>query len=562
MAKFTKLNIAALTGLTLLLLSCANQIPPPGGDEDLIPPEVSEVFPPNGTTNFKEDYIEIEFSEYVETRSVQDAIFISPEISEVLEFDWTGRTLEITFPDSLKPNTTYTITVGTDAVDLNNKNNMATSFIFAFSTGDEIDNGTVRGRVYDREPEGVLITAYKIDGDEINPTETKPDYRSQVDADGTFRLLGLAEGRYRIFALKDDFRDFLYNIGDDEYGSPYKEIQLTDTDSVFVGLNFLLTKEDTIKPDLFNVTMTDKHHFLVEFGEYIDSTRISTENFFLIDSTSGTRYDFNYFFKGRAKAKSYFLAIRDSIPEENDVHLVSYGYFDKYGNEADTQFTSIIVNTSPDTTKNNFQTIETPIGGSIIDYAEPRFIVKFEDGFDTLAAGRGVRFLNKKKETVPFKINFLDNSSFEMGILRALESRENFELELDLSYFTDIAGNRSDSVHIETISTNNELNYSGAYGEVRNLDEEASGIVILTSLDNAVRSYEMKIGTGRDFSFERVLPGSYLIMCFVDNDSDGKYNYGSIYPYEPSDRFHFYPDTLRLRARWPVTDVFLNFPTQ
>ena len=38
--------------LTLLLInSCAHQLPPGGGDVDMIPPEVVETYPPDGTIN-------------------------------------------------------------------------------------------------------------------------------------------------------------------------------------------------------------------------------------------------------------------------------------------------------------------------------------------------------------------------------------------------------------------------------------------------------------------------------------------------------------------------------
>ncbi len=57
-----------------LLLGCANQLPPGGGEVDKIPPEIIYSYPENGTINFKDDYIEFEFSEYVDKRSFKDAI--------------------------------------------------------------------------------------------------------------------------------------------------------------------------------------------------------------------------------------------------------------------------------------------------------------------------------------------------------------------------------------------------------------------------------------------------------------------------------------------------------
>ena len=63
---------------SLLLIKCANQLPPPGGPVDRVPPEVLEVYPPNGTTNFDDDHLEITFSECIDKMSIMNALFISP----------------------------------------------------------------------------------------------------------------------------------------------------------------------------------------------------------------------------------------------------------------------------------------------------------------------------------------------------------------------------------------------------------------------------------------------------------------------------------------------------
>lgn len=107
MAKKSKLIFRSfITGTLILISGCANQLPPSGGEPDTTPPQVLELFPPNGTTNFHENYFEMTFSEYVDKRSVQDAIFISPALKKTLVYDWSGKTLTVYFQDTLKQNTT------------------------------------------------------------------------------------------------------------------------------------------------------------------------------------------------------------------------------------------------------------------------------------------------------------------------------------------------------------------------------------------------------------------------------------------------------------------------
>jgi len=133
----------------LLSFHCANQLPPGGGEADLIPPKIVSTYQENRTTGFGDNYFEIEFSEYVDKRTFKDAIFISPPVDGNLEVSWTNRYARVFFPSELRPDMTYSISIGTDVVDYNNRNRMDSAFTFAFSTGEKIDNGKIEGFVSD-----------------------------------------------------------------------------------------------------------------------------------------------------------------------------------------------------------------------------------------------------------------------------------------------------------------------------------------------------------------------------------------------------------------------------
>ncbi|HEX9251420.1 MAG TPA: Ig-like domain-containing protein, partial [Ignavibacteriaceae bacterium] len=268
------------------LAGCANQLPPGGGEIDTIPPVIISSYPENGTTNFKDDYIELEFSEYVDKRSFKDALFISPAIDGQPEISWSGKSVEINFPKGLKDSLTYVVTIGTDVVDVNNKNRMANSFSFSFATGSLIDKRSIDGKVYGKNVEGTLIFAYKYSDDTTKYLYKKPDYLSQIGKDGSYKLTGLAEAVYLVFAVKDEFRDLLYQADQDWIGMPSKEISLTNTDSSFTGLNFFLMKVDTVKPRILGTVMTDKNHFVITLSEECDSSTYLANNFQIIDSTS------------------------------------------------------------------------------------------------------------------------------------------------------------------------------------------------------------------------------------------------------------------------------------
>ncbi len=199
--------------------------------------------------------------------------------------------MEVTFPEKLKDDVTYTITIGTDVVDLNNKNRMAQSFTFAFSTGDKIDRKIISGKVYGKEQEGIFIYAYKIDESADSLLKHKPDYVSQTGVDGNFSMQGLGSGNYRVYAVNDQFRDYLYQQDQDEIGIPHQDILLTETDSIYTNLYFLLSNADTTKPRLISAVMTDRNHLLVSSSKILEEHSVRSENFSLFDSTDNKNYE-------------------------------------------------------------------------------------------------------------------------------------------------------------------------------------------------------------------------------------------------------------------------------
>ncbi len=224
--------------LGMLLNNCANQLPPGGGEIDRVPPEITELYPPNGTINYKETYFELTFSKYIEKRSLKDAIFISPAINGNIEIDWTGHSATINFPEKLRDSTTYVVTIGTDLVDFNNKNRMAQSYTFSFSTGDKIDKKVITGKVFDEKPSGIMIFAYKKGKVDPDPKQTKPDFISQAGIDGRYKIAGLAAGDYRLFAVMNESRDLLFHPGQDRIGMPFKDVIFSEQDTLFSNLNF------------------------------------------------------------------------------------------------------------------------------------------------------------------------------------------------------------------------------------------------------------------------------------------------------------------------------------
>ncbi len=558
MAKKTKLLQILLTViLAFTLVKCAHQLPPTGGPVDTIPPEIIDTFPPNGTTNFSDDHIDFTFSEYVEKRSVKDAIFISPNIAGEKDFDWNGRTLEISFEkDSLLSNTTYSVTVGTDVKDVNHGNNMAGAFTLYFSTGAKIDKGVISGKVFATKPLGIMIFAYKESLGKDNPLKDKPNYISQVGKDGMFKIGGLSADNYKIIAVRDKFMDLLYNIGEDAFGVPFKKASITAKDSLISGVNFFMSREDTTAPNILDATMTDRNHVFLKLSEPLDSSKLSASNFYFYDSSSSQKSPINFWFKKKNKSSEYFLAFSDTLNSADENYLIAENIYDKAGNQLPHIELPIAVNEKPDTVSVNITSLFTDYNGKINPH-DAIIFAEFSDAVDSQKAKRGIEVFDKDSVKQKFNVRF-PNSALAKITLLSVKPDNKYSFAFNLNYFQDAAGNVKDTTYFKTLTSMGKLNFSGAEGMVK-INSQKPVIVHLQKADDEKIIYTQKLVQNKNFKFSSVVPGKYLLWAFEDKNRNGKYDFGKVLPYTLSERFQFYSDTLNLRARWPVGDILLKF---
>jgi hypothetical protein len=551
----TKFLISVL--LSLNLLRCANQLPPPGGEPDKIPPIIVEVYPNDGTIKFDENYFELEFSEYVDKRSVTDAIFISPFIEGALEYSWSGTTLEATFPEKLKDSVTYTITIGTDVVDLNNKNRMAQAFTFTFSTGAKIDRKIISGKVYGKEKEGIFIYAYKIDEGTDSLLKRKPDYVSQTGVDGNFSMQGLGSGNYRIFSVNDQFRDYLYQQDQDQIGVPHQDILLTDQDSIYTNLYFLLFNADTTKPRLISSIMTDRNHLLVSSSKILDQNSILAENFSLFDSTDNKNYEITYAFKGKTKSEEFILMLNAQINPDNQVYLFADILIDLLNNVTIDDFTKVVVSDRVDTSFIKIASTE-PANGGLVDFENTQIKIFFDEAFNKDGINTSIALTDTFNKPIGLDIEFMDDATLIIKSAENLKPDKNYIVKLQLGSFVDIAGNRKDSLFTLKFKTISGLEFTGLSGNIIDLSFAKNPYLVLENTAEHQLKYEQKLESDK-FEFSRIEPGKYLLWCYLDENGNGKFDYGWPEPIEYSEIFSFYPDTLNLRPRWEVSDLIFKF---
>jgi hypothetical protein len=199
--------------IPLFFPRCANIIPPTGGPRDTIPPVVLNSSPQNFSTRVAGKEIRIEFDEFIELRNINQQFIITPPQRERPEFRVRGRNLFIDLNTDLIANTTYTLNFGNAIVDLNEGNPLA-NYEFVFSTGDVIDSLSYSGIVldaYTNQPvEGAVVMLYDQLQDSI-PYLQMPLYAIRTGKDGRFRMNNLRSDTFKVFALKDENNNYLYD---------------------------------------------------------------------------------------------------------------------------------------------------------------------------------------------------------------------------------------------------------------------------------------------------------------------------------------------------------------
>jgi hypothetical protein len=563
----TLTSVVLPAALGMMMAACAGQIEPPGGPPDITPPGVVRTEPDTNAVNVRPDRIVLEFSEYVDRRTVEEAIFISPYVGE-LSFDWSGTEVEIRFPEPLRDNITYVLTVGTDVKDQRANNRMAAGFTLAFATGDSIDRGAIGGRVVAEAPEGVMIFAYSLAArrpDTLNPSLIRPEYVTQTGKDGKFLLSNLAPATYRVFAVRDAFRDLMYDRGADDIGVAPADVTLGPLQQRLGGLTFRLSRVDTTAPFPTSVNVFDRHHLLAKFSEPIDSASVVAAAVSVTDTVARSRLTIALMYHDRATMQALGVLLADTLQEERGYQFSAIGLRDKAGNVSDStvpvlEFTGTA---RPDTLRPTF-TIDG-VGDTSRGVPPWRsFEVRFSEPVLQGSARDAVRLLDSLGREVITRREWVGGKDLSVIPRDPLRPAEIYRLTVVLDSIVDCHGNRREdstaSVRIRTLDLRSTGLVAGRIQDEARLGRPGPVAVTVTSVGLSPAVVRTAWAEGKTFALRQIPEGRYILSAFVDSDSSGDYTFGRAHPFRPAERFTLLPDTLRVRARWSVENVIVPFP--
>ncbi len=556
-----KSNINKIIVTLIFFLGCANPLPPSGGPPDKTPPEIVGYAPEQGTVNFKGEAISIEFSEWVNKSKVIGNVFISPEIK--LEYDWSGKELEIEFGEKLDTNVTYALTLGTDYTDLH-QNNPKEAFTLTFSASSRLDSGKIEGKLFAKDASGVFIFAYKIDEinpDTLNPAHTAPKYKTQVGSNGKFKILALREGVYRVMAVRDKYSDGLCGIGADDFGAASGDVSLK-TDSVpFVNIK-LGPPIDETGPGLYYAESIFSDLISLNFSEPISLQSYNQTSFALTDSLT--------------LDTTAVLATFPKRNSETDILIIPEAALDtgktwKIEVIADSSLAKKIPadtvgNAIQDTANVAYFTAE-----ATADTLEPNILkTSIKDSSESVELNHKFEFAFNRPvstENLEDYIEFFQDDSASIGYFSTwqtpidliLRPRENLEtmkwysLSLDLRPLETPRGTSfKDTVLSYDFKTKDVRNHGEAEGKIDSLTEADSLVKIIFESESGRERFVTTPDDSGKWSLSNLPAGSYKVELYYDADGDGEYDYGYPFPFERAEPFIVLENPVKIKSRWTM----------
>ncbi len=539
--------------------NCARQVAPTGGPPDKIPPRIFKVTPDNDSTMVPLDQqVEFEFNESMNRKTLDKAIFITPHPGDRVKYKWKGRKLRVEFQDSLKTNRTYVITLGTDLKD-SHGNSLQKSYTLAFSTGTEISNGKISGKVYsDEKAQGILMWAYILEeGQDVDPEERPGDYITQTDAEGLFELSYLSEGVYRIFAIMDKDKNRFFETGLDGLGITFKDIELTKDSLAVSNINFKTTIKDTIGPALVSVSAQDRNHLVVRFDENLLNDGVEVLTNYTIRTTKTSTEDslgINLAFLNKRDPMEIIFVTDPQIPQmEYEIEIQNLMDISKNPIDLDYNRVEFIASSIADTVKPKIIS-SAPEDSARSVFLDANISFNFTEAMDQNSLQHSFQLRDSSGQVLPGLFQWDTSAFVNFSPTKDLESLSSYTVEVKLDSVFDLFGNAiADSTFLSAFTTINTDTLSSISGTVIDEDSTAQGQIFLKASQTEAngQSYQIQFDVPGPYTFKDILPGTYIIEGFRDRDNNGQYSYGTAVPFHPAERFLVYPEKITIKSRWP-----------
>ncbi|HWK58959.1 MAG TPA: Ig-like domain-containing protein [Parapedobacter sp.] len=516
------------SALILLTWQCASIQQPQGGPKDSIPPTILEETPANLTRNFQAEKIVIEFDEFIKLSNPFKEISVSPDLDQPINPRVKRKNIEITLPDSLEENTTYTINFGKAIGDFNEGNPLL-NYSYVFSTGDVIDSLSISGKVINaltkQAEKEITVLLIPTRQDSIFG-KRKANIFTLTDTAGNFRLRNLREDNYRIYALREENNDRVYNAPDEFIGFLNDSIVL-DKDTA--GIVLEVSKGIPREFRLLDRKIEPSGKITFVFNKPLEDAALTIIHPSQLDADKQVEYTAN-----RDSAILWvndltFDSLKVSISNRNeiiDTVTMRRGRNDKY----DRDF--IITDNLSRNRVNRIQHIELTAGSPIQSIDRSKIILLVDSVPVT-------NFQLVKDTTVQRRY-----------IMRyGWRPKHDYVLTLEEGAFTGFFSDKNKSV-TKTFTMDETENFGDILLKVTVPDSAHQYLVQLINEKMDVIHRSVPIKNSTDIPFRQFPGGKYTIRVVYDENNNGKWDPGDVHENKQPERVWYLGKTFIIRANW------------
>ena len=507
---------------------CASIQRPMGGPKDSIPPTILSETPANLTRNFNAEKIVIEFDEYIKLNNPQKEISVSPDIEQPINPRIKRKTIEIALPDSLEENTTYTINFGKAIGDFN-EGNPILNYSYVFSTGPIIDSLAISGNVKDAltllPEEEIAVILIPTRQDSIFG-KRKANIFTLTDTSGNFQLKNLREDTYRIYALKEENNDRVYN-------APGEYIGFLD-DSIFLnkdtsGIQLQISKGIPKDFRLLDRKIEPSGKITFAFNKPLKKADISVVDPPELDTTKKIQYNTTRDTATMWLADLTFDSLKVRISDNGkvlDSVTIRRGRNEKYDRD--------------------FLLLDNLSGNKV---TRVKHIV--------LTAGSPVKSIDRSKITLTedsvVRTNFQlakDTSVPQQYILRYnWRPKRNYELNLEDGAFLGFFGDKSKSVK-KSFTMNETADFGDIVLNVTLPDTNENYLIQLVNEKMDHIHASTSINQSGKVPFRQFPGGKYTLRVVYDENNNGEWDPGDVYEKRQPERVWYLGRTFIIRANW------------
>ena len=542
--------------IILFAIACATIVSPTGGPKDVTPPKMISSQPINFSTNFKGNKLILTFDEYVDLKTPEKFMLISPPLSKVPNIKFKGRDVVIKLEDSLRSNTTYNFYFGDAIVDIT-ESNPNKNFNFAFSTGPEIDSLSLSGIVTDaftRLPVKEALVMLYSDFTDSLPMKQIPTYVSRTNDKGYFRLNSLASGKYRAVALVDKNSDYIYNLPGELIGFSSDSVQpyfsaVDMNDTTVVKTDSVLRKLVTIdlfpEPDsvqrILKSVIAAKNRLAIAFRYPTVTPGLRTLN--LPDSLPWALTEWN---RTNDTLNAWLLNQPDTLKLEVSDHGI---VIDTVNISTALKVIGKVRGSAP---ADHLQ-YSTSLAGRLLGYNKP-LILTFSNPvkeYDLTLLQLTIK-TTKDTTTVTPAAKFSDSIHRHLEVNYKWNTTDNYDLYLPKGSFTDFYSDTCDSTHVAF-----QMKPVDEYGQFALLvsRQDASFPLILQLLTEKGAVVDQRIITNeKRIDFGLLAPAKYGLKAIEDVNSNGKWDTGELIKKIQPEKVLIHPKIFEVKSNWELEE--------